>query len=121
MAKTTAQLLRGAFPAAWKDGKWQPLDIPIEIDGEPKPNVETPSGGSYWKLGKTLEVNGDQLKWTTWTHAWDKIQKSDWHILKIKGSELEYQTGYMNCFAFWMKADEGTMRALLEDLNDPPR
>ena len=116
-ARSTAALFRAAFPSCWADGAWQPYSRPLRVNGVELPNTYGPSERGFWQLGHELYEEGGILVFETWTAENARVVPNTVHKWKVKGEELEYESGVINFFVMGFRpCEEEHARDILKEL-----
>ena len=97
-ARSTAALFRAAFPSCWADGAWQPYSRPLRVNGVELPNTYGPAEYGMWQLGHELYEKDGFLVFETWTSENARVVPNTVHKWKVKGEELEFESGVINFF-----------------------
>ena len=116
-ARSTAALFRAAFPSCWADGAWQRYSRPLRVNGVELPNAEGPAEYGMWQLGHELYEEGGILVFETWTAENARVVPNTVHKWKVKGEELEFESGVINFFVIGFRpCEEEHARDILKEL-----
>ena len=116
-ACSMAALFRAAFPSCWADGAWQRYSRPLRVNGVELPNAEGPAEYGMWQLGHELYEKDGFLVFETWTSENARVVPNTVHKWKVKGEELEYESGVINFFVMGFRpCEEEHARDILKEL-----